>query len=415
MLAAPALLFPTPLRILLALGVPLAWLGARRSGGTWIPATPLNTSLLVLLAMTGVSLLATFDVVLSLGKVAGVLLGVIVFWAAARWTTTPARLHAAVALFLCSGAGLAILGLLGANWIDKFAPIAEVTAQLPRVIRGIPGAEQGFQPNAVAGCLLLFVPVQIALLASSAPIRPVLFQSRVLDVPRWVQALLLALTAGTLVLTQSRGAAVGLFVAALAALAWLTPRTRAAAAAVVVAGMVLLVTLGPARVAELAVTQAGPGMASNVSSRTELWSRALYGIQDFPITGMGMNTFRHVMPVLYPMFWSPQAKIAHAHNHLLQAALDLGVPGLVSYVALWLGTGALLVRVYRQSGDPFHRSLAGGLGAGLIAHFAFSMTDAIPLGAKVGILFWMALALAVSLHQIARPGEPYTHEYPDRR
>ena len=29
------------------------------------------------------------------------------------------------------------------------------------------------------------------------------------------------------------------------------------------------------------------------------------------------------------------------------------------------------------------------------------MTDAIPLGAKVGVLFWMSLALAVGLHRIA--------------
>ena len=29
------------------------------------------------------------------------------------------------------------------------------------------------------------------------------------------------------------------------------------------------------------------------------------------------------------------------------------------------------------------------------------MTDAIPLGAKVGVLFWLALALCASLHQVA--------------
>jgi hypothetical protein len=39
----------------------------------------------------------------------------------------------------------------------------------------------------------------------------------------------------------------------------------------------------------------------------------------------------------------------------------------------------------------------------LIAHFTFSLTDAIPLRAKVGGLFWVTLALAVSLHQILVP------------
>ena len=46
----------------------------------------------------------------------------------------------------------------------------------------------------------------------------------------------------------------------------------------------------------------------------------------------------------------------------------------------------LLVRVYQRSGEQIYRAIAGGLGAGLIAHFVFSMTDVIPLGAKVGVL-----------------------------
>ena len=78
----------------------------------------------------------------------------------------------------------------------------------------------------------------------------------------------------------------------------------------------------------------------------------------------------------------------------------LGIPGLIAYLGLWIGTAALLVRVYRRSATPVGRVLAAGLGAGLIAHFTFSLTDAIPLGAKVGVLFWATLALAVSVHQV---------------
>jgi O-antigen ligase len=120
---------------------------------------------------------------------------------------------------------------------------------------------------------------------------------------------------------------------------------------------------------------------------------------------MGMNTFRTVMPVLYPSretSWGYD--VAHAHNHLLQAALDLGLPGLVAYLAVWIGIAVALIRTYRAAGDRRDRILAGGLGAGLVAHFGFGTTDAIPLGAKVGVLFWMTLAVAISLHQIAGPG-----------
>jgi hypothetical protein len=61
----------------------------------------------------------------------------------------------------------------------------------------------------------------------------------------------------------------------------------------------------------------------------------------------------------------------------------------------------LIVKVYRQSPDRIYRATAAGLGCGLIAHFVFGITDAIPIGAKVGIFFWIALALVVGLQHVA--------------
>src|SRR4029077_12535146 len=107
--------------------------------------------------------------------------------------------------FVLAGAGLAIIGLLGTNWLDKFSALGAVVGRLPRAIRGVPGAEEGFQPNAVAGCLVLFVPLQVALLATDARRD----RSMLLLV---IQVLVLLLTTGTLLLTQSRGAWVGLVI-----------------------------------------------------------------------------------------------------------------------------------------------------------------------------------------------------------
>jgi len=140
----------------------------------------------------------------------------------------------------------------------------------------------------------------------------------------------------------------------------------------------------------------------DLSGRLEVWSRALYAIQDFPFTGMGLNTFRRIVPVLYPLFLiGPDYDIAHAHNHLLQAAVDLGLPGLIAYVAIWLITAIMLVSVWRRSQEDIWRTLAAGLGAGLLAHFIYGLTDAVALGAKPGIAWWALLGLATatfSLH-----------------
>jgi O-antigen ligase len=134
----------------------------------------------------------------------------------------------------------------------------------------------------------------------------------------------------------------------------------------------------------------------------KLWPLGVHGIHDRPITGFGMNVFRKIMLTRYPGFPAlPGEEPAHVHNHLLQAALDLGIPGLIAYLALWIIAAALLVQVYRHSPIRVYRSMASGLGVGLIAHFVFGMADVIPLGAKVGVLFWLALALVVALHQVS--------------
>src|SRR5205085_2072334 len=69
--------------------------------------------------------------------------------------------------------------------------------------------------------------------------------------------------------------------------------------------------------------------------RAELWSRAMSMLQDFSFTGVGLGMYGKVANVLYPFFLiPPDAEMGHAHNHFLQVAVDLGIPGLVIYTTL---------------------------------------------------------------------------------
>jgi len=119
---------------------------------------------------------------------------------------------------------------------------------------------------------------------------------------------------------------------------------------------------------------------------------------------------RKLVHVRYPFFnVSPRLgedtfrkDIAHCHNQMLQTALDLGIPGLIAYVAIWAATFRLLWHVWRKTQDPYHRAIALGLAGGLLAQFVFGITDAIALGAKAGIFWWIALAMAVSLEKLEK-------------
>ncbi len=390
---APALLLPTPQRLLVLVAVPIIWLAAWQSGRGWVARTPFNVAIWLMLGMVGVSIYATPDIRFSLGKIAGVVLGALVFWSLSRWLTTRDRLRRGEAGFVLAGGILAVLGLIGIEHSSKFAVLGALGSMVPRLIHGVPGAEDGFNPNGVAGGLVLLVPVQAARLLTA---RAWLNRRLV-----FVQALLLLLTSGTVLLMQSRTAWLGL-VCGMVVLMLSHPRVRRRRAVLVLAALlVILAAATIARVSE-APTDEPLNSAVSVAQRVELWSKGIDAIRDSPITGTGMNMFRRLIPVQYPTFLiAPDFDVAHAHNHLLQAALDLGLPGLISYLALWLIAGGLLFQVVRQAADPEDQSLAAGLAGGLTASFVFGLADAIALGAKIGLLFWITLALVAAAHRIA--------------
>jgi putative inorganic carbon (HCO3(-)) transporter len=412
LLLSPLFLFPPTGRVLLTpiLLLPLPWLVSLAKTGEPLPRTPLNGALLLLLVMVAVSLYATFDLSFSASKVLGVVFGVAVFFAIARGvegsgrlvrsgaasaalsrgradeTSAPLKIQfdVALGLFVLAGTALAALGILGTNWMSKWPAVARVTSHLPAVIRGVPGQTEGFQPNAIAGALVMFVPLQLALAMTSSGWR------------RIVYAAMFLLTAGTLLLTQSRGGYLSIAIAFAVWGLWSGKRSRIVTIAAIVVVLVLAIPLRHR-------LSTGAGFSSDVEGRTELWSRALTMIGDFPFTGIGMNTFRKVMPVMYPAFLTPPSyDIAHAHNHLLQAALDLGIPGLIAYLWIWFVAAKMLASVWRrQSCRRLSPTVVGGLAAGMLAYFLFGTVDAIALGAKVGIFFWIALGLIVVMHRDA--------------
>jgi putative inorganic carbon (HCO3(-)) transporter len=334
-------------------------------------------------------------------------LGLAAFRFTALWADDEARFVGMLIIFFLVGLGILVIGLLGADWGNKIPLLQQVLDRIPRLTAQLPDApDAGISPNQLAGALILYLPLAALGVVAWRPGRRL--------VPLWLLALTgLAILLGVLIMTQSRGGWLGGMagLVALVALAGFSSVHRWARwGGLLILVVVLLLGIGGVfllggiqAVGETLYSKDSQSAVEetvgtiSIEGRVEIWSRALYAIADFPFTGSGLGTFRQVTWLLYPLFGVPSGQdIAHAHNIFLQTALDLGLTGLVAYLALLGIAGTLCWQVARR-GDKVWRSVALGLVAGLAALHIYGLTDAVALGSKPGLAFWVALGLIAAL------------------
>lgn len=219
-------------------------------------------------------------------------------------------------------------------------------------------------------------------------------------------AFLLAI--GTLALTQSRGGLLGAAVGLLGVAIW---RERRFAWLLVIGaiGLAVLVATGYGNALVNFVLQMD-ARSGTLASRMEVWQRGLMMVQDYPFTGIGIGTYNSIAHLLYPFFIAaPDEVVAHAHNNLLEVAVDVGIPGLIAYIALLTGFVVAATRAYRATIDTGVRALIVGLGLGMLAHQVFGLTDAFILGTKPGVLLWVFFAFTMVIYrqQTTDGGPPF--------
>ena len=406
LLAAPALYFPnwfptwTPWVSLALLGISWLWRSARL--GCWLVRTPADWPMFFLFAvMLPVAVWAAPEPLraqYSFPRSLILVWNFCLFYTVALHTSLrPSTLRGFIWVFIVATAVIALLAPLGIEWANKFPFLAPIYNSIPTVLRGFfAGAERGFHGNQVAGTLLYVLPLLYAL---------VLFAptgQRLCRPVWWLLGLLALYMTGVLVLTQSRAGLLGFGAGMLVLL--LLP-VRWGRWGLVVAGFLVAVSapfwLNP--VLNFLGSIGNTALdTSTLTGREEVWSRALYGIQDFVFTGMGLGTFRAIMPVLYPMFLiAPDFDIAHAHNFFLQTALDLGLPGLMALLAIYIVAVVQIVGLWRAPVasvavlplQATWRTYAIGLAGCLVAQTVYSQLDAVTMGSKPNFLFWILFAL----------------------
>lgn len=387
------------------------WALRRLVEGRWTRPTVLDGPVLALLATLPGAIAVAVDRGAALSRAESLLAAVALAFALANGLRRPRDAWRLAGLLLAGGLLLAVIGLVGVDWLPKFAPLAWVTGKLPRLIHAVPhatlptygvAAQTEIHPNSVAALLILFLPLALGCLAAGMA-RPDAPEGQ--GPPSWLRPLSMAMLGvggAVLLLTQSRGAWLAL---ALALLLMFQRRRRAlwwalgTSAALVLA---LLLLLEPGRLAAALPSGSAAG-------RLKLWRESAGLLAAQPLTGIGLNNFVivHGRRPEYGGHFVYQG-FPHAHNLLLQAALDYGLPGLAAvaglYAALaWAAWRALL----RLRGSPL-AGLALGLAFGLLAHALHGLVDAVCIGSKAGVVPWAFAGTLAGLRAAAgrwRPGD----------
>lgn len=402
---APLMLFPNRASIAGLVVVALVWLARWVAYKRLTRPSAMNAPELLLIAMALIGYFISIDRQLSEPKLWGIFLQAVLFFSVLNGLHNRRDIDWLTWGIVALTAGTALASLVGTQWdIVRLASFPGIYDRLPQLIRGLPDsglspAQDLFHPREVGAAMGMLLPFITTLLLFA--------RSRWL---RLASGLTLLLGGFVLILSQALMGLFGLLVGwAIIAVWW----RRWMIIPVILAGLAVLGlawAIAPDNWLSLMLSVDNPyGIA--VVLRLDMWSRALAMIADMPYTGIGLNTF----PLIQSHFYIGHLLGAepHAHNLLLQTAVDLGFPGLIAL--FWLSAAFYMTawRVAARLEDRALTALVIGAVAGVTAYIAGGALDVMTLGAKpvaalslfiglVGALRW----LTAEVDQPAEEGSP---------
>jgi hypothetical protein len=402
-LFGPFFIFPIGPWPWLAGGVLFAlWVLRRWQTGRWPLAAGLHLPVLLIIAGALLGTWAAVDRAVAWPRWWSLVYGVFVCSAALHGLRGVRELRWGMVGLAGVTVGVAGLSLVGTDWeLVRFIELPWLYERLPTLVRGWPGSgvvtgSDLFNPRWPGILMGMLVPVFIPLIARGQ------------DRPLRLAALLATLAGGfILLLSQS----VQGLVACLAGVGLLLVLRWRWMAWGIPAGLLLALVAffqtGLERVAALTLTLSNP-VGTAVVLRMDIWSRAWDMLQAMPYTGIGLNGFQGLQQTIYPGYLLGAEP--HAHQLYLQTWLDLGLLGLAGFIWLVVLWFWIMLRESRPGFRWVHQimqerqALAAGTLAGVVAYLAHGLLDAMMLGSKPSVAFWMLLGLGLaSLSQDEQP------------
>ena len=388
---APVLLFddwmPQWAIVAALAAIPALWLVRWLGFGSPIRATPLDLPLLILLLMVPVGVWAALIKEQSLPQIYRVVLGAGLFYATAGTLTSAGRLRRFAALLMLAVPALALLALLGTQLSDgKFPVLSDLYDWIPSVISPF-WRPTGLGPNSVAGGLALLLPLTFGAALGARN--------------RWLRAasaVAVLFAATVMVLTQSRGALVGAVLAVSVMLVLWKRWFLLVIPAAIIAGAAALVVVGPEQLGGFIASGTASSAAASLEGRLEIWTRALHMIRDFPITGVGLGMFDHMLDLLYPLqMVTLETDMYHPHNVFLFQATSSGLPGLIALLALLLLLFVMAAQSVRRARGGEMWPLAIGLAGALVAYVGHGLFDSPTSFIRASAILWILFGLQASV------------------
>lgn len=348
-------------------------------------ATPIDGLMIIVFLMAMVSVAISINQRESFLQVCRLTTGIFLFYGIVYWVKDQNRLLLAFTGIILAGVGLSLLAPFSVQWrISKIPGIpVEIYDRFAILV------SDTIHRNVMAGSLLIILPIPLAF---------ILFGWKRL--PIWSMLLISTssvMILGMLLLTQTRGAwlAIGISIAVMVLMRW--PRTWYIIPVGVVGTTISVLLIGWDTILGWISRYVDLG---GLDQRMDIWARAIYMLEDFPITGVGMGMFGNVADLLYPFFLAEPGEIPHAHNLFLQVGVDLGLPGLIAWLSIFFSIMWISWETFRhgkKTGDRLPMALGAGFFASQVGLLVHGQFDAVWWGmVRPAPLLWGIWGIAMA-------------------
>lgn len=133
--------------------------------------------------------------------------------------------------------------------------------------------------------------------------------------------------------------------------------------------------------------------------RLALWESTIAMIMNKPFLGIGWGAYWMVYPDYDFFINNANTKIFHAHNMYLNIAAEIGIPGLITFLAMMYGHLRLALASIKGTAQYWSSGIMLGIVGAIFGLIVNGFTDYVLFNIQLSMLFWLLNALIVVVWQ----------------